>query len=463
MNWSTWTTSVEKSKDEEARNKWNFENSGRWKSLQKDQMICTLTLCFFSAAVLCTKWLILLQVLGNSTLSKADSVRLVDGSSSCSGRVQVLSFGVWGLVCYEGWDLLDANVVCRELGCGEAKEVKTAAYFGPSSEQVWINEAKCVGIESSLTECPVSSTDTLINRACIGDLYAGVICQLRTRLVSGFNSCSGRVEVLYNGIWGTVCDDDWDLSDAAVVCREMGCGDVIEAKSDAYFGEGFGEIWMDDVNCSETDHALSKCDFQPWGEHNCDHSEDAGVICQSLMRLVDDIDSCSGRVEVLHNGIWGSVCNNGWDLSDGAVVCREMGCGDIKQLTAYFFGATSRQIWMDDVNCTGEEVALSTCAFQGWGTHDCKFADHAGVICSPFSITYGDPDPGQDLHSRMKVLLRFEVKTDSEFNLNDPGTMSKLLEEMGKKLQISGPFSLTLKTQPDGKVFQNVSQKKKVP
>jgi len=100
------------------------------------------------------------------------------------------------------------------------------------------------------------------------------------------------------------------------------------------------------------------------------------------MRLVDDIDSCSGRVEVLHNGIWGSVCNNGWDLSDGAVVCREMGCGDIKQLTAYFFGATSRQIWMDDVNCTGEEVALSTCAFQGWGTHDCKFADHAGVICS---------------------------------------------------------------------------------
>jgi len=47
-----------------------------------------------------------------------------------------------------------------------------------------------------------------------------------------------------------------------------------------------------------------------------------------------------------------------------------------------------------------------------------------------FSITYGDPDPGQDLHSRMKVLLRFEVKTDSEFNLNDPGTMSKLLEEV---------------------------------
>ncbi|XP_056101195.1 scavenger receptor cysteine-rich domain-containing group B protein-like [Rhinichthys klamathensis goyatoka] len=242
----------------------------------------------------------------------------------------------------------------------------------------------------------------------------------------------------------------------------MGCGDAVEAKKKAYFGEGLGEIWMDDVNCSKTDHALSKCDFQQWGVHDCDHSEDAGVICQSLMRLVNGIDTCSGKVEVFHNGIWGTVCDDGWDLSDAAVVCREMGCGDIKELTyGSFFGATSGQIWMDNVNCTGEEVALSTCAFQGWGTHDCGFSEHAGVICSPFTITYGDP--GQDSHSRMKVLLRIEVKTDSKFNPNDPGTMSKLLEEMGKKLQISGPFSLTLKTQPDGKVFQNVSQKKKVP
>lgn len=76
------------------------------------------------------------------------------------------------MVCYKGWDLLDANVVCRELGCGEAKEVKVAAYFVPSSGQVWINGAKCVGTESSLTQCAVSSLDN-----CLQNLYAGVICQ----------------------------------------------------------------------------------------------------------------------------------------------------------------------------------------------------------------------------------------------------------------------------------------------
>ncbi len=98
--------------------------------------------------------------------------------------------------------------------------------------------------------------------------------------MSGINSCSGRVEVLYNGSWGTVCGDGWDLSQAAVVCREVGCGDVIEAMSFSYFGEGLGQIWMDDVNCTANEYALSKCEYREWGVHDCNHSEDAGVICQ---------------------------------------------------------------------------------------------------------------------------------------------------------------------------------------
>jgi len=99
------------------------------------------------------------------------------------------------------------------------------------------------------------------------------------RLVNGIDSCSGRVEVLYNGIWGTVCDDGWGLSDAAVVCREMGCGDVIEAKSAAYFGEGSGHVWFNNVKCNGTESSLRDCVLSGRFQQNCIHKKDAGVIC----------------------------------------------------------------------------------------------------------------------------------------------------------------------------------------
>ncbi|KAM4570544.1 uncharacterized protein V3H82_010339 [Fundulus diaphanus] len=111
---------------------------------------------------------------------------------------------------------------------------------------------------------------------------AGVVCSGSVIRLSGSTSCSGRVEI-YNGTWGTVCDDSWDLADAQVVCRQLSCGTALAATSSAGFGEGTGEIWLDDVNCLGNETSLTSCQHRGYGIHDCGHSEDAGVVCSESL------------------------------------------------------------------------------------------------------------------------------------------------------------------------------------
>ena len=102
---------------------------------------------------------------------------------------------------------------------------------------------------------------------------------LGLRLVGGSGSWEGRVEVYYNNIWGTVCDDSWDIYDAQVVCRQLGFPGVVSAPGSTWFGAGSGQIWLDDVACSGSESSIFYCMHNGWGSHNCGHSEDASVIC----------------------------------------------------------------------------------------------------------------------------------------------------------------------------------------
>ena len=105
--------------------------------------------------------------------------------------------------------------------------------------------------------------------------------QLSVRLVGGSSSNEGRVEVFYNGVWGTVCDDLWDDVDAGVVCQILGLGDSGTAFSNAAFGQGTGDIILDNVACNGDETDLFDCANNGPNIHNCGHSEDAGVECTS--------------------------------------------------------------------------------------------------------------------------------------------------------------------------------------
>ena len=102
------------------------------------------------------------------------------------------------------------------------------------------------------------------------------------RLVDGSDESEGRVEVYNNGAWGTVCDDSWDDTDAGVVCRSLGF-DSGTGVGSAAFGQGSGEILLDDVSCTGTETNLGDCSNAGFGVHNCGHSEDAGVRCSQAV------------------------------------------------------------------------------------------------------------------------------------------------------------------------------------
>ena len=112
------------------------------------------------------------------------------------------------------------------------------------------------------------------------------MCFVSVRLVNGRTPTEGRVEVYYNNQWGNVCDDDWDDFDAAVVCRELSLGMDATAVSRARFGQGSGPILLDNVRCSGSEETLLQCNHRGVGIHNCQHSEDAGVICHSVGKVV---------------------------------------------------------------------------------------------------------------------------------------------------------------------------------
>ena len=114
------------------------------------------------------------------------------------------------------------------------------------------------------------------------------------RLVGGSGRCSGRVEVLHEGAWGTVCDDLWDLNEAKVVCRQLGCGQAVSALGKAHFGPGSGDIFLDNVQCAGAERYLGQCAHSGWSEHNCGHHEDAGVICSGSLSSAGHHPSASG-------------------------------------------------------------------------------------------------------------------------------------------------------------------------
>uniref|UniRef100_A0A4W5LIG1 SRCR domain-containing protein n=2 Tax=Hucho hucho TaxID=62062 RepID=A0A4W5LIG1_9TELE len=279
------------------------------------------------------------------------SIRLVNGTNSCSGTVEVFYEGEWlGLCPSWSWRVRKATVVCRELGFVNV----VATSRGPPFEEGrgGVKVFGCRGEVSSLRDCNSRGGQGF----CDGDNYVNVTCSESVRLVDGAGFCSGRVEVKSSQSWASVCEADFDRQDAEVVCGELGCG-APAALQWGLYGEGQGQTWHKEFQCKGNESLLLDCDTSDRKNNNCLLGNAVGLTCSEVdyMRLVEGGSRCAGGVEWYDQGEWRTMGTDDWE-DVAAVVCRQLGCGST--VSVLLGGNTIKWI---GIGCDGSEPALREC------------------------------------------------------------------------------------------------------
>uniref|UniRef100_A0A8C2M5P0 T-cell differentiation antigen CD6 n=1 Tax=Cricetulus griseus TaxID=10029 RepID=A0A8C2M5P0_CRIGR len=317
-------------------------------------------------------------------------VRLVNGSSLCSGSMEVLLGASWEPARVVHQDRLTPEAVCEALDCGALEK---ATYLMPPTSELppratsgntssagnttWAQAptVRCSGAHWQL--CKIEDHEYISDRRLVLVTCAE---NQAVRLVDGGSRCAGRVEMLEHGEWGTVCDDTWDLKDAHVVCKQLRCGWAVQALAGLHFTPGQGPIHRDQVNCSGTETYLWDCMGLP-GDRYCGHKEDAGVVCSEHQswRLTGGIDSCEGQVEVHYQGVWSTVCDSVWYESEAKVLCRSLGCGSEVDWPRGLPHSLAGRMYY---SCEGDELTLSNCFWRFNNSNLCSQSLAARVICS---------------------------------------------------------------------------------
>ncbi|XP_074089291.1 lysyl oxidase homolog 4 [Macrotis lagotis] len=361
------------------------------------------------------------------------------------GAVEVKYEGHWRQVCDQSWTMNNSRVICGMLGFPSEVPVDTHFYRklwnmkmkDPKSRlrsltkknSFWIHRVNCLGTEPHLAKCEVqvSPAKGKLRPACPTGIHAVVSCvagprfhrpkgkarrkeEAQVRLRAGAQVGEGRVEVLMNDQWGTICDHKWNLISASVLCRQLGYGSAKEALFGAQLGQGLGPIHLSEVRCRGYERALSDCPAQEASQSGCQHENDAAVRCnipnmdfQKQIRLAGGRGPEEGLVEVLveMNGVlrWGTVCSDLWGLNEAMVACRQLGMGFAShaiQDTWYWQGTPGAgKVVMSGVRCSGSELALQQC--QRHGPVHCS----QGVGRFPAGVTCTDSAPDLVMNAQL--------------------------------------------------------------
>lgn len=275
----------------------------------------------------------------------------------------------------------------------------------------------------------------------------------KVRLV-GRSPLRGRLEVLYNDTWGTVCDDGFTNETCVLVCKQLGflngtcwSHDATQTEclhdSKQMYEEGTGQIWLDDVKCMSYEHYLSECPHTNWGEVNCNHSEDVGCSCLALNKCdknrhrivaLDPSIRGVGIVEVQNEeGQWGGVCDDHWDDLDAAVFCRCLGYHDdgtsFKAMlmnhqhgTSNTLSSYNNPIIIDKIHCHQKDKDLFSnlydCTTTVHQPSECNVQNELAIVrCENTSTPFNFSEDMQPMIECQKDRMQMCIQPTSPFSL----------------------------------------------
>ncbi|KAI4820105.1 hypothetical protein KUCAC02_028097, partial [Chaenocephalus aceratus] len=277
------------------------------------------------------------------------------GTGLCSGRLEVNSDPSdpsWSSVCEADFDQQDAQVVCRQLGCG-APSVLQGALYGEGEAPMGTKEFQCGGHESALLDCSSASERS----TCSPGTAVSLTCSEPVRLVGGESRCAGDLELEHQGEWRPVGDSLWTLKEAGVACRELDCDSAVSVGLRKESSER--DVWRIRPDCVESGSALRECAAAYFSSYSLT------LTCSDSVRLLGGTGLCSGRLEVNSDPSdpsWSSVCEADFDQQDAQVVCRQLGCGAPSVLQGALYGEGEAPMGTKEFQCGGHESALLDCS-----------------------------------------------------------------------------------------------------
>uniref|UniRef100_A0A673A8Y9 SRCR domain-containing protein n=2 Tax=Sphaeramia orbicularis TaxID=375764 RepID=A0A673A8Y9_9TELE len=370
----------------------------------------------------------------NLTCTDQDDVRLEGGASRCNGIVQMKHHGEWRDMGYEYysdlWTLKAADAICHRLDCGSAVSVRDP----DSSDPLWSISPICLLSTSTLMDCVSTDTDSTGSALFL-------TCSDSVRLVHGSSLCSGRLEVRSNQSWSSVCEEDLDLNDTQVVCRELGCGAPGLLQGGLY-GEGEAPVWTSELQCEGNESAVLDCRRSSSAAKTCSNGTAAGLTCSDPggVRLVGQPSRCAGTLEIQYQGHWRPVGDyfKRWDLKSGSAVCQHLDCGSAVSVNRTH-NSTDRPVWRVSVPCVKLTSGLRDCV----GQYD-PYDDSSGVdvVCSDLL-----PQPNISLSDGVFGVYQqgFRVLVGSDFTITCsvrpqyPGGSFQLISDTKKPLNLTMP------------------------